>query len=93
MAERLSPEAIEEAMKRIPEWELEESSISRTFEFEEYMDGIGFVNKVAAAAEEANHHPDMEVRYGWVDVSLSTHDAEGLTDLDFDLAQKIDSLG
>ena len=91
--ENLIPEQdLEQWMKKIPEWELEDDCICRSFEFDSYMEGIDFVNGIAELAEEADHHPDMEVSYGMVDVTLTTHDLKGLTEQDFLLAQKIDQM-
>jgi 4a-hydroxytetrahydrobiopterin dehydratase len=91
--ENLIPEEeLEQWMKRIPEWDLEDDCICRSFEFDSYMEGIDFVNGIAELAEEADHHPDLEVSYGMVDVTLTTHDLKGLTEQDFLLAQKIDQM-
>jgi len=91
--ENLIPEQdLEQWMKKVPEWELEDDCICRSFEFDSYMEGIDFVNGIAELAEEADHHPDMEVSYGMVDVTLTTHDLKGLTEQDFLLAQKIDQM-
>jgi 4a-hydroxytetrahydrobiopterin dehydratase len=91
--ENLIPEEeLEQWMKKVPEWELEDDCICRSFEFDSYMEGIDFVNGVAELAEEADHHPDLEVSYGMVDVTLTTHDLKGLTEQDFLLAQKIDQM-
>jgi len=91
--ENLIPEEqLEDWMKKVPEWDLEEDCICRTFEFDSYMDGIDFVNQVAEIAEEAGHHPIMEIGYEEVEVTLSTHDSSGLTEMDFLVAQKIDRL-
>ncbi|MBU6302792.1 MAG: 4a-hydroxytetrahydrobiopterin dehydratase [Verrucomicrobia bacterium] len=91
--ENLIPEEeLEQWMKKIPEWDLEDDCICRSFEFDSYMEGIDFVNGIAELAEEADHHPDLEVSYGMVDVTLTTHDLKGLTEQDFLLAQKIDQM-
>ncbi len=91
--ESLIPEnQLEEWMKKIPEWDLEEDCICRNFEFDTYMEGIDFVNAVAEIAEEADHHPVMEIGFGEVEITLTTHDLEGLTEQDFLVAKKIDSL-
>ena len=91
--ENLIPEdELEQWMKKIPEWDLEDDCICRSFEFDSYMEGIDFVNGIAELAEEANHHPDLEVSYGMVDITLTTHELKGLTEQDFLLAQKIDQL-
>lgn len=92
MSDLVDDEEIETLMKKIPEWDLEKKSIVRVVEFDEFMDGIDFVDAVAEIAEEAGHHPDMDIRWCTVTVTLTTHDAGGLTESDFDVARKIDTL-
>ena len=87
------PEIIQERIKKIPEWELNEDSISRSFEFDEYQLAIDFVNAVAEIAEEAKHHPDISINYTSVTLVLTTHSKGGLTESDFEVAVRIDSLG
>ena len=58
----------------------------RTFQFKDFRQSLSFVNKVGEAAEDAGHHPDIDIRYNRVRLSLTTHDAGGLTEKDFDLA-------
>ena len=79
-------------LKKIPEWELEKKHIERTFEFDEFAQAIDFVNSVADIAEEEEHHLDLDIRYNKVRVQLSTHSEGGLTDRDFEVAEKIDNL-
>lgn len=79
-------------MKRIPEWETDEKKLERTFEFDDFASAIDFVNAVAEIAEEEDHHPDIDIRWNKVHLTLATHSAGGLTDLDFQLAIKIDTL-
>lgn len=79
-------------MKRIPEWETDKKSVERTFEFDDFTQAIDFVNAVAEIAEDEDHHPDMDVRWNKVRIILSTHSEGGLTDLDFHVAEKIDTL-
>ena len=86
------PEMIQERIKKIPEWELNEDSISRRFEFDEYLPAIDFVNVVAEIAEEAQHHPDITINYTNVTLVLTTHSKGGLTESDFEVAIRIDSL-
>ena len=93
MPNTLSPEIIQERMKKIPEWELNEDSISRSFEFDEYQTAIDFVNTVAEIAEEAQHHPDISISYTNVTLVLTTHSKRGLTESDFEVAIRIDSCG
>ena len=93
MPNTLSLKIIQERIKKIPEWELNEDSISRSFEFDEYQLAIDFVNAVAEIAEEAQHHPDISINYTSVTLVLTTHSKGGLTESDFEVAIRIDSLG
>jgi 4a-hydroxytetrahydrobiopterin dehydratase len=72
-------------------WSREGDTIVKTFEMPSFMDAIDFVNRIAAFAEAANHHPDLDIRYRKVRVALSTHDEGGITDKDFSLAGDIES--
>lgn len=92
MSDLVDEEEIESLMRKIPEWDHEGKTIQRSVEFGEFMEGIDFVNAVAEIAEEAGHHPDIDIRYSTVNLTLTTHDAGGLTDSDFELARKIDTL-
>jgi 4a-hydroxytetrahydrobiopterin dehydratase len=76
------------------EWRREGSEIVRDWEFADFAAAMQFVNRVAEAAEEANHHPDILV-HGWnkVRLSLSNHSAGGLTGVDFEMATRFDALG
>ena len=77
---------------RAPEWEVEGSALSRTFEFDEFNEGIDFVDGVAEIAEEAQHHPEIDIRWTTVTLRLTTHDQGGITSADFELASRIDHL-
>ena len=93
MADLLDADEIKHEMKRAPEWDLlKNKSIERTFEFDDFTQAIDFVNAVAEIAEEEDHHPDMDIRYNKVRLLLSTHSEGGLTEADFDMAEKIDTL-
>lgn len=92
MADLLKTNDIKGWMKKHPEWELEKKHIERFFEFDDFTQAIDFVNSVAEIAEEEDHHPDLDIRYNKVRVQLSTHTEGGLTDLDFEIAAKIDNL-
>lgn len=92
MADLLEKEDLEDALKRTPEWEIDKNSIRRVMEFEEFMEAIDFVNDVAEIAEEAQHHPDISIRYTKVTVKLTTHEAGGVTTADIEMAQRIDNL-
>ena len=92
MPELYDSKEIKAALKEIPEWDLEGKTLERTFEFDDFSQAIDFVNGVAELAEEMDHHPDMDIRYTKVRLSLSTHSKGGLTELDFDLAERIGNL-
>ena len=86
----LSLQQIEHLLLEIPQWQLVDGHIERTFVFERFVDGIEFVNIVAEIAEAAGHHPDIDVRYTSVKLVLVTHDVGGLTLKDFEVAKRID---
>ncbi|HKW42660.1 MAG TPA: 4a-hydroxytetrahydrobiopterin dehydratase [Thermoplasmata archaeon] len=75
-----------------PKWKREGNTITRTWTFSDFAEALAFINKVAAIAESMNHHPDIYNSWAAVRLTLTTHDKGGLTDLDFGLAKKIDSL-
>lgn len=87
--ERLSEDQISAGMEALPDWQREGDEITRTFELETFPAAIAFVDRVAVLAEEADHHPDLDIRYRRVRVALTTHDAGGLSRLDLDLAARI----
>jgi 4a-hydroxytetrahydrobiopterin dehydratase len=90
----LSDTEVEHRMSGVPHWHAGEGrSIVRDFALANFAEAIAFVNRVAEAAEVANHHPDI-LLHGWnrVRLTLSTHSQGGLTDADFELAAQIDGL-
>ena len=93
MAELLNEDEIQSRLADV-QWERAGQEIVRDWKLEDFAAAIAFVNRVAQAAEEANHHPDILV-HGWngVRLSLSNHSAGGLTAADFELARKLDDLG
>ena len=89
---RLDDAQIDERLAALPEgWERQGDEIEKTFELPSFPDAIAFVTEIAERAEAADHHPDLDIRYRKVRVALSTHDAGGLSTLDFDLATEIES--
>lgn len=90
---KLTEAETEERLKALREWSLVNDAIQRTFQFKGFMEAIAFVNRVAALAEKADHHPDILIRWNKVTLTLSTHDAGGITQKDFDLAKKTDAAG
>ena len=81
-----------EALRRLPDWAREGDWITRTVELATFRDAIALVNAVADAAEDANHHPNIEIRWRRVSFRLTTHSAKALTGRDVDLAARIDRL-
>lgn len=88
----LSDEDIEQQMERLPDWSREGDSIEREFKFEDFKASVDFVNRITLPAEEMNHHPDISISWNKVLCTLSTHSQGGLTEDDFELASRIDSL-
>jgi 4a-hydroxytetrahydrobiopterin dehydratase len=89
---KLAQEDIEQRLTQFPEWSLTGDALQRTLKFENFVAAMVFVNKVADLAERVQHHPDILVRYSKVTLTLSTHDAGGLTEKDFNLAEQIDGV-
>ena len=85
----LSETQIRDRLARLPGWERRGDEIRRTWSFADFESSMAFVNKVAALAQAADHHPDIDIRYSKVELALSTHDAGGLTAKDFELAEAI----
>ena len=88
----LSDIAIQRELGSLPGWSRRGSALQKTFTFPAFMDAIAFVNRVAEAAESLDHHPDLDIRYTKVAATLSTHSAGGITQLDLDLARRMDAL-
>ncbi len=88
----LTDEQISAAVAQLAGWTREGDALVRTVEAASFADGIGLVDRVAAAADDRNHHPDIDIRYTNVTFSLSTHSEGGITDKDVQLAREIDRL-
>lgn len=88
----LSEAEIEEGLKGLRGWERKGNEIVRVYKNKDFVESVGFVNKVAILAEKADHHPDILIRYKNVTLTLSTHSQGGLTGKDFKLAGEIDAL-
>lgn len=90
MASVLADDEIDE---RVSEgWTHEGEEIVRTYEFEEYLDGVAFVNDIAELADEAVHHPEIRLRYDEVEVHLTSHEEGGVTEQDLEMADRFDDL-
>jgi 4a-hydroxytetrahydrobiopterin dehydratase len=88
----LSNAEITSRLSGLAGWKVESGELTRIYEFKDFRASLAFVNKVGEAAEKANHHPDIDVRYNRVRLGLVTHDAGGITAKDFDLAAAVDKL-
>ena len=92
MTKLLSSDDVTHALDGLDGWSGDPSGIERTVELPSFPDAIALVVAVARAAEEADHHPDIDIRYRSVTFRLSTHSEGGVTDKDIDVATKIDRL-
>ena len=79
-------------LKKLSDWKISNDEITKIFEFKNFVDAMGFVNKVALRSEKFDHHPDIDIRWNKVSIALSTHSAGGLTENDFILAKEIESV-
>ena len=89
----LNDDQIRERLEGLEGWERDGESIRKEFKLEDFKGSVDFVNRLTPVAEDMNHHPDLEISWNTVTVSISTHSEGGLTENDFELAGKIDSLG
>ncbi|MEH2292496.1 4a-hydroxytetrahydrobiopterin dehydratase [Nostoc sp.] len=92
MAQLLSEAEIQEQAKVLSGWTVEDSKLQITRTFKDFIQAIKFVNQLVEPAESAGHHPDIEISYNKVKITLTTHDAGGLTQTDFDVAQVISQI-
>jgi 4a-hydroxytetrahydrobiopterin dehydratase len=92
MADLLSDEEVSERLGGLEGWEREKDRIAKTFEHGDFVGSVEFVRRLTAPAEGMGHHPDLEISWDKVKVSITNHSAGGLTGADFELAAKIDAL-
>ena len=88
----LSDDEVRAGLERLEGWEREGDAIRRTFRFRDFVGSVEFVNRLVEPAEAMNHHPDLEISWNRVTVSLSTHSRGGITQSDLDLAARIEAL-
>lgn len=88
----LDEDAIARELAETPGWELAGKAIVRSLTFKDFAEAMAFVNRVAEVAEEENHHPDITIHWNEVTLTQSTHSAGGLTELDFRLARRLNTL-
>jgi 4a-hydroxytetrahydrobiopterin dehydratase len=89
---KYTPAQVEAALPSVPDWKKTGKAITRTYQFKDFPAAIKFVDAIAKPAEQAWHHPDIDIRWNKVTLTLSTHDQGGLTEKDFELAKKFDGL-
>ena len=95
MIQKIAPEQVASLLVGLPQWRYQSErggSITRDFKFIDFNEAFGFMTRVALLAEQHNHHPEWSNVYSRVSITLTTHDAGGLSMRDLDLAQRIDSL-
>ena len=92
MTTPLTTDEIDAFLRTHPSWALDGVMIRRTFTFDDFSEAIGFTVRVAMAAEVADHHPDIDIRWNKVTITLSTHSAGALTAKDTDLASQLDTM-
>ena len=92
MPERLSDIAIQRELGGLPGWSRRGDVITKTYQFKAFLTGIDFVDAIGKAAESADHHPDIDIRYTKIVCSLSTHSAGGITQKDLDMAKQIERI-
>ena len=88
----LSDIEIQRALGQLPGWSRRTNLIAKTFTLPTFTAGIAFIRRIADAAEAAQHHPDIDIRYTKITIALSTHDSGGLTQKDIDLAKAIEGM-
>jgi 4a-hydroxytetrahydrobiopterin dehydratase len=87
-----SPQETQSSLAGLSGWKIEAGELVKTFQFKDFLAALRFVNQVGGLAEEAGHHPDIDIRYNRVRLALTTHDAGGLTQKDFELAGQVQKL-
>jgi 4a-hydroxytetrahydrobiopterin dehydratase len=87
----LSDSEIDERLARLPEWQRSGDAIRRTYECGDFVGSVSFVQSLVGPAESLGHHPDLEVSWDKVTVTISTHSEGGLTKADFELAAELDA--
>ena len=90
---RLNEAEIDEKLAGLNGWERSGDAIVKQFDNGDFKGSVEFVNRLTPEAEEMNHHPDVEISWKTVTVTITTHSEGGLTDNDFELARRIESLG
>ena len=80
---------VRSSLRELSGWKYQDKAIQHLYEFADFAQAMKFVNRVAEAAEQANHHPDIDIRYNKVTMSLTSHDSGGVTNRDLKMARRI----
>jgi 4a-hydroxytetrahydrobiopterin dehydratase len=88
----LSDDELNALLLELPEWAIEDGALVRFWTFADFVQAMVFVNRVAELAEQAGHHPDIDIRYNRVKLALVSHDAGGITDRDASMARKLSTV-
>lgn len=88
----LTEPEIKQSLGKLKGWKQDGKAIQRVFEFRDFKAAMQFVNRIADAAEQANHHPDIDIRYNKVTLALVSHDAGGVTERDVAMAERINQI-
>lgn len=89
---KLTQSELDTAIAQLSGWKIVDKKLNKAFKFKDFVEAFGFMTKVAIIAEKMDHHPELFNVYSRVAIDLTTHDADGITSLDIDLAKKIDAL-
>lgn len=89
---KLSEKEIEKSLKTLKSWKLQNNALQASFEFKDFREAFGKMTQIAFEAENQQHHPEWTNVYNKLSISLSTHDAGGITQKDFDLAMAIEAI-
>ncbi|MEH1948747.1 MAG: 4a-hydroxytetrahydrobiopterin dehydratase [Nostoc sp.] len=92
MPQLLTETEIQKQAEVLSDWTVKDSKLQITRTFKDFIEAIEFVNKLVEPAESAGHHPDIDISYNKVKITLTTHDAGGLTQADFDVARVISQI-
>ena len=90
MTDKLNDESVDGWLQSRKGWNRSGNTLTKNFDFPSFRNAIVFVNRVASLADELDHHPDIDIRYTTVSLSLTTHSADGLTEKDLKLAEAVD---
>jgi 4a-hydroxytetrahydrobiopterin dehydratase len=89
---KMSLQEIETGLQKLPGWTLKEENLHRELKFKDFVQAFGFMTQAAITAEKMNHHPEWSNVYSQVTINLTTHEANGISQLDFELAEKMNSI-